>query len=688
MSRPDREQASSQELAALCTLAREVASSLSIEAVVAAALRGILAAVTPDIAYFFTRDGSRLILRGVVPEDARARVGFIPEHCAGQCLCGLAAEKKEPIYSTDIHADPRCTWKECRQAGVRSLAALPLRAGSQVIGVLGIASFATRDFATRSRFLETLADVIAVSLQNAHLFRDVEEAARTVDRERRFAESLIAGLPGVFYLIDEHGRFLRWNRNFEVVIGRSAEEMARAHPLDFFEGRDRGLIAERIARVFAEGSADAEADFVAKDGTRRPYYFTGLRILVDGKPCLIGLGIDVSERRELQERLLHTEKLAALGRLAGGVAHDFNNQLAGILGYADLLSRSVEDEHLRRHADAILHLGQRSADLVRQLLAFGRKAKRLSVPVDVHRLIKEVAGLLERSMDRRIRVRLDLRAPAATVTGDPALLQNALLNLAVNARDAMPEGGELHFATDVTSGDETGLGPEPCLRIRVTDTGSGMTEDVRRHAFEPFYTTKEPGQGTGMGLASVYGTVQSHAGGIRIESEVGRGTTVTTWLPLSDAPESVDAQPEPEAPRIGGASVLVIDDEPDVCEMAASALRASGYRAVAFRSAPEAVAHYRDHWRTVDLVLVDLLMPEMGGRDVFRRLREANPDVRAVLTSGHGPPAEIEVLLREGFRGFLPKPYLVADLARIVGEALRGSGDAGGTIEQDLGRPS
>ncbi|MCC6463886.1 MAG: PAS domain S-box protein [Planctomycetes bacterium] len=661
-----------EELAALDALGREVSSSLALDTVIASAIRGMQRATGADLVFLFLREGHRLILKGAEPESGRRRMGQIPEHRVGECLCGLAGRMARPVYSRDIYHDMRCTWEECKQAGFRSFAALPLKADTEVIGVMGLASVSLREFATQDKFLETLAASVASSVHNARLFTELKEAAAEVDQERRFADAILAGLPGVFYLFDEQGHFLRWNRNFETVTGYNSAEMGRLHPLDLFRGPDRELVASRIARVFSEGVADAEADFVSKDGRAAPYYFTGTRIAFEGKPCLIGVGVDVSERRELQHRLMHSEKLAAIGRLAGGVAHDFNNQLTVVMGCADLLARALQDTPHLKHADSIVMSAQRSAELTRQLLTFSRKGKKVSTPVDMNRLVQEVTALLQRSVDKSITVHAELRATHPVVIGDPTLLQNAILNLALNSRDAMPGGGKLVISTESVACTpkncneaDCPLRDTGCLRLVVSDSGCGMTEDVRQHLFEPFFTTKAPGKGTGMGLASVYGTVQSHGGHIHVESEVGEGTRISMCLPVADSSAAPVEQPRLQVTGIG-ARILLVEDEEAVREMVQEALHSLGYRVKAFAGGREAVEYFGSSWNEVDVVILDLMMPGMGGREVFKAMKRIQPGVRALISSGFGPEGQVEAALKDGILDYISKPYLIADLARKI----------------------
>ncbi len=374
---------------------------------------------------------------------------------------------------------------------------------------------------------------------------------------------------------------------------------------------------------------------------------------------------DVTEAVHAQEKLRQTEKLDALGQLSSGIAHDFNNELAAVLGYAELISNRTEDPELQEYAALIAQVARRSAELIRQLLAFSRKGRARSVPVDVHDLVREVATLLGRTIDPRITIHLSLEATRAVTTGDPAQLQSALLNLALNARDAMPDGGELTFATEVVRG-ETG----EHLQIRVIDTGVGMSEDVRRRLFEPFFTTKGPGHGTGMGLPAVYGTIDDHRGTIQVDSAPGRGATFTLLLPLTDVAGAPAMAAPAEAVIRGRGHVLVADDVPTVLRVACDVLELLGYRVTACPDGAAALEVYRGAWQTIDLVLLDVMMPRLDGASALAEMHRINPAIRAILASGHPPGPNEQRLLAELGAGFLQKPFTMAELSRCVASML------------------
>ncbi len=383
------------------------------------------------------------------------------------------------------------------------------------------------------------------------------------------------------------------------------------------------------------------------------------------------------EKRMLENRLHQSEKLQAIGQLAGGVAHDFNNQLTGIIGFADLLRYELQGNYrLSHYVDNILTAARHSADLTRQLLAFARKGKYLSVEVDVHRTITEVISLLQHSIDKRIVLQQIFKADPSLVNGDPAQIQNAILNLALNARDAMPKGGSLIFETKTVDLDgefcsmKTDLiTPGKYIEISVTDTGTGMTEDIQERIFEPFFTTKEVGKGTGMGLAAVYGTVKNHRGLIDVYSRIGRGTTIKVYLPVATSASETGSEDVSESVSFDGKlNILIVDDEDIVCMIAREMLEVKGHSVSVCKDGNEAVELYRKNWKDIELVILDMVMPQMNGADTFRSLRDINPDVKVLLSSGYSITGEAQNLIDQGAKGFIQKPFTFEELTKSIAE--------------------
>ncbi|MEE4239998.1 MAG: ATP-binding protein [Desulfopila sp.] len=386
---------------------------------------------------------------------------------------------------------------------------------------------------------------------------------------------------------------------------------------------------------------------------------------------------DITEREAMQAMLAHSRKMEAIGQLAGGVAHDFNNLLTGISGFAELLSMQLKDEP-KKSANAlkILSAADRAKDLTRQLLSFARKGKIVSSPVDCHKALRSALGLLERSINKNITLQTRLEAHHPIVTGDPVQLENVFLNLGINSADAMEGGGTLSFITlNETVEEEVScefgetLEPGTYLHIMVSDTGCGIEQESRQAIFEPFYTTKENGKGTGLGLSAVLGAMQEHGGRIRLLSEPGVGTEFHLYLPVSGEKTRQATLQSP--PQGGSETILVIDDEELVLATAQGLLTELGYHVIPVRGGHAGVEYYRQHHRSIDLVILDMIMPDMDGAACFAQLKEIDQNVNVIISSGFAKTARIEETEKLGARAFLQKPYTALAVSSTIRKVLR-----------------
>jgi two-component system cell cycle sensor histidine kinase/response regulator CckA len=495
--------------------------------------------------------------------------------------------------------------------------------------------------------------------------------------ERDFSKAALDSLPGIFYLFDRKGKFRRWNPNLEEITGYSAGEIGRMHPLDLFDGRDKVLVQERIMEVFAKGASEVEADLVTKSGKKVTYYFTGHVFQGKEGPCLIGTGIDTSERKRLEEQLRRSQKLEAMGLLAGGIAHDFNNLLTGILGYANLLSlREGVDPEVAKAAGLIQRSAERASQLTAQLLGFAEQGKNLNEPVELGRVVASVTDVLVKTQDPRIRIATSLRADGGCVQGDPSQLGQVVMNLAVNACEAMPQGGNLKIATEPATLDEAfcrerqWMSPGKYLLLSVSDSGVGISPENLERIFDPFFTTKARGKGTGLGLSMVFGIVKNHGGCVDVRSEAGAGSVFRVFLPESaEGSTKEKAALDRSLPR-GRGRILLVDDQEAVLEVAKDMLEALGYEVLTAVDGLEGVSRYRDLWREVDLVILDMVMPNLSGGDCFRRMKEINPKARVVLSSGYSMDGSIQEVMNDGILAFIQKPYRLEELSRVVGTAV------------------
>ena len=514
-----------------------------------------------------------------------------------------------------------------------------------------------------------------------------QRAEKMIQSERDFSEASLNSLPGIFFLYDQAGKFLRWNRNFERVSGYATGEIARMRPFDFFVGDERDYIAKKIEEVFTEGAANAEAHFMARDGTRTPYYFTGHKIQMEGKTCLIGIGIDISGRKKLEAQFIEAQKMEVIGQLASGVAHDFNNILGVIIGYNDMIMSELgPDSPLRQCSEEIRHATERAAGLTRQLLIFSRKQTVQPVVLDLNDVMKDLNKMLRRLIDEHIEMTMVPGKQIGRVKADFGYVGQVLMNLVVNARDAMPNGGKLTIATNNVTLDENysptgvipGLPAEASAKagdyvmLSVSDTGTGMTEEVKAHMFETFFTTKPLGKGTGLGLATCQTIVQQSGGHIDVDSEVGKGTTFKIYFPRVEQPLDVAARPIPTGPLPHGTeTLLIVEDDPSVRHLAAGVLEAQGYTVLRANNGQDALHVAREHKGSpIRLVVTDVIMPLMGGKVMAEWLKTTYPGLKILFTSGYTDDAIVQHGVLEPGVVFLPKPYTLAVLARKVREML------------------
>lgn len=523
-----------------------------------------------------------------------------------------------------------------------------------------------------------------------------EKAVRESEARYRL---LADNVNDVIWVIDMNLNLTYVSPSAETLVGYKPEELFRLPLSEFLNPED----LERIQKAVTE---DGAREVNAQAGRGLPptlelrvrhrdghllWTESTITLIRDasGNPAAIqGCTRDITRRKEIEEekvtlehQLLQSQKMEAVGTLAGGIAHDFNNLLTGVLGYANLLKLgSRPGEEVYEAADVIEKAADRAAQLTQQLLGFARKGKLREVSVDIHQTVQEVITLLARTLNKNIEISQRLGATACFVRGDPTQLQQVVLNLAVNARDAMPEGGRLLFKTEnLIRGDDpeaepAGLPPGEYLSLRVADSGHGIDPEIQDRIFEPFFTTKEQGKGTGMGLATVYGIVKNHGGHVQIDSSSSRGTTLCVILPVDRkaAPEVVSAESGGDGFR-GSGRVLLIDDERVVRELATSMLIRLGYEVEAFASPREAIDYFKSHSTEIKLVLLDMIMPGMDGRECFETLTSIDSSVPVIVSSGYGLDGTIQEMFDRGLAGFIEKPFRLNALSNTLASTIKRS---------------
>jgi PAS domain S-box-containing protein len=636
------------------------------------------------------------------------------------------------------------------------------------------------------------------------VFRDqVKErfAEASLRQEKTFSDTTINSLPGIFYLFNEEGHFLKWNKNFEVVSGYSSEEMEKMHPLDFFSGEEKKRIEETIQEALIKGESYVEANFISKEGGSAPHYFTCYRFISDNKPYLVGMGIDISERKKTETKLLtlsahqqallsaipdiimqvdinkvytwanqpgydffgkdvigkgadfyfegdqpvydmvqplfngneniiyleswqrrkdgqkrllawwcrvlkdrqgnatgalstarditdhrtmedqlrQAQKMESVGRLAGGVAHDFNNMLMVIITYTEMVIEQVDSaQPIFKDLQEILNAAKRSVNLTRQLLAFARKQTISPVVLDVNDTISSMFKLLRQLIGENIDLAWQPGLDIWPVKMDPSQIDQILANLLVNAKDAIGGVGSITIETDNVEFDDAycarnmGFVPGKYVMIAVSDTGAGMERQTLDHLFEPFFTTKEIGKGTGLGLATVYGIVKQNNGFINVYSEPGDGTVFKIYFPRTE--DGLAEIPAAKAGKNlrGNETVMIVEDEESILNLGASILKQYGYTVISAKSPDDALALAKQFDGEIHLLVTDVVMPRMHGKELMEKLRDTRPGIKSIFMSGYTANAIAHHGVLESGVQFLQKPFSVKALAQKVREVLDG----------------
>ena len=463
------------------------------------------------------------------------------------------------------------------------------------------------------------------------------------------------------------------------MVGYRPEALKGVTVFDLIHPEDLSAAQRAFAEILRGDVAPALAIRVRhQDGRWVTLEVSGAAIAdEEGGPMVLGVARDITERRRLEEELRQAQKMEAVGRLAGGVAHDFNNMLTAIAGYAELsLAGLTKDSPLRRNLEEIARAAERAASLTRQLLAFSRRQLLQPRVVDLNAAVAAAESMLRRLVGEDVEFTTRLEPALWPVKIDPGQIDQVLMNLAANARAAMPRGGTLTIEThDVEVGPgEARLYPEltpgPYVLLSVSDTGVGMDEETRAHVFEPFFTTRV--EGTGLGLATVYGIVQQSGGQIWVESEPGRGTIFRLAFPRSEEPLESALAPVPLAPSgsRGHETILLVEDEDAVRGLVRRTLEGAGYRILEAAAPSEALRLVAAHQGSLDLVLTDVVLPEMSGRELAARLHESRPDTAVLYVSGYDEDAVVHHGVLDSDIAFLAKPFSPDELARRVRQLL------------------
>ncbi len=595
------------------------------------------------------------------------------------------------------------------QAQIHTLLILPMRTQKQVRGLLYLWRHQQRQpaFLEADRQLaQDLADRIALIMTNAQLHQELQEQLaqrREAEQLLRIAiqekEEALAQLDALFSSTPL-GMGI-WDKDFKLIrINQALAELNKFpiadgtdgwadDPVADVDGRDQLLPIWQWILQTGKPRLNLTHTLVSRTGDYK--YLTGNFFPVYRGQSIIGIGasvLDITERKQaeaernsLAEQLLQSQKMETIGRLAGGVAHDFNNLLTVIQGYSDLLIRQIPPTSpWRSKLEQIQRAGKRASLLTSQLLAFGRKQILMPTTVDLNGVIGDLQSMVQRLIGEDIALQTKLAPDLRSVTADRGQLEQAIMNLVVNAREAMATGGQLTITTRNGHIDPTQfpapmeLPPGDCVLLTVHDTGSGIPEAIRTQIFEPFFTTKPKGQGTGLGLSTVFGIVKQSGGDIQVESVVGEGSAFTIYLPATQEPVSAEAESLLKAPLTPNyATILVVEDEELVRDLVANTLHDEGYTVLKACSGPDALALVEEQLHQIDLLLTDVVMPEMSGRELAQQLCARHPHLCVLFTSGYTDDAVMRHGISRAEVAFLQKPYLpsmlIAKVRSVLDEA-------------------
>ncbi|MGL1933477.1 MAG: response regulator [Fibrobacterales bacterium] len=551
---------------------------------------------------------------------------------------------------------------------------------------------------TKNDEFRILADTMNTTLNNFVIARTrAEEATNEMLKEKELLNVTLHSIGDGVITTDIEGRVVMINQVTEILTGWKKEEAIGVPITDLFvivHEESRETVNNPVDKVLlTKAIVELASDtiLITRDGEEHIIADSAAPIIDDGG-VMIGVVLvfrDITEmtlnnreQERLQEMLSHKSKMDAIGQLAGGVAHDFNNMLGGIMGAANLLlspKRSI-DERSKEYVLMILEAANRAADLTEKLMAFGRKGKILSTAINLHTIIQDSVAILSQSIDKNIVITINPHANHSSFIGDITSIQNVIINIGINASHAMKEGGTLTIETsnvnltaEYCDFSSFSLSPDEYILMHIRDTGTGIDPDDLTKIFDPFFTTKAQGEGTGLGLASVYGTIEDHHGAIDVQSESGVGTEFHIYLPVTrgQVNQNTAHTVYPHFEHTG--KIILVDDERLLLVTGAHILEGLGFEVLSYKNGSLALEYYREHMDEVLCIITDMIMPEINGRDLFYKLRELNPLCKVILSSGFVKDEDISELLGLGLSGFIKKPYRESELIELLHVVLDGT---------------
>lgn len=660
-----------RELLELNTIAEAVNHSVELDYVLQSALEKVMELMHAEYGWIYLQEGETLHLK----HQSGTTVRFFNDEClrASDSIAWVV----EPMVM-DVE-DPRitsATHTEFQSEHARMITSIPLVRHGMFGGVLIIAGKEHHRFATKKiGLIQAFGNQISVALQNASLFEQIKQS------ERLYAD-LYEYSPDMYHSIDQNGIIKSCNFTESRVLGYSKQQIIGQPLLKLYPIFYHDTVKEHLDKIFIGGQElrSIEEQVQRSDNSLIDVSLnTSLVRDAEGRPTLARMVLrDITERKKMEEKILQAQKMDSLGSLAGGIAHNFNNILTAILGSASIMRRRIKDDtRWLKYVDLIETTSRRGAAVTRQLTTFARKSDPHFHPVDINVIIEQTLRLFEATTPKTIHIKCSLAKDPMIVEGDEGQLQQSILNICINSRDAMPEGGVLvincrpvyidkDHARQFTDGK-----PGDYALVTIADSGCGIPQQLLQRIYEPFFTTKDHGKGTGLGLWGVYNVIRSHNGYIHVESELNSGTVFSIYIPRALDGRMVKSDVEKGGEIVGGNEhILLVEDEISVGEVGSDILKDLGYKIETARNGREALQVLADTKRPFDLVILDMNMPRMGGRATFDRIKELFPALKILVCSGYSATMIDDGVFTHAIDGFIQKPYELEDIARKIRDIL------------------
>lgn len=658
-----------QQLRALNEVSQAVSHSVDLKIVLQSALEKICELFKADFGWIFLIEDNKLQLK----YQYKIQTKIFPEKIALDEKW-IEFLKLDNEISQSFIDKQQFISKQLRKFNIQDWASLPLERNNDFIGAILIASRNPNVF--KKKQLETLTtfrNQIYVALSNAYLFFQLKQS-------EKMYQDLYENLPDMYHSVDKKGIIVSCNKTETEYLGYKKDELIGKLVTVLYPTDQHDTVMERINYIFNKRvELKGIEEIMQKKDKDQIIVSINTSLVYDehGEPTLLRIvARDITKQKMMEEKIIQAQKIDSIGNLAGGVAHDFNNILNSILGPASMMKRKLTpDDKYYKYITLIEDSARRGAAVTRQLLTFSRKSNVYFKVTNINKIVEDTVQLFERSVPKIIQVKKNLQKDILLVNVDEGQIEQALLNLFLNAQDAMPDGGVITVSTRSVDLNEalpavySDVPPGKYVQIKIIDTGKGIPKEQITRIFDPFYTTKPQSKGTGLGLSVVYGVVKSHKGSIIVESELNIGTAFTIYLPRVDKIKQTEEEPGETTIVGGNEHILIVDDDTGANIVAGDILKELGYKVTISQDGYEAIENFQST-NYYDLVILDLNMPGISGKDVFKKMRQLNPSIKVLICSGYSDTIINDDEFLKEIDGYLHKPYMYEDLAKSVRDVL------------------